>query len=555
MLVGVRRATGLRRWLVAIAAAVASLALAAAALGALGDLTPAGCISDVTDPAGCVTTAQGLNNAAGVAVSPDGASVYAVSQGDDAIVRFNRGANGALTPAGCIADAGDPAGCGAAAQGLDTAAGVAVSPDGASVYAVSATDSAIVRFDRAANGALSNPSCIEDIETNGSCDDVGASGEAQGLNGARSVAVSPDGASVYAVSDTDDAIVRFDRAANGALSNPSCIEDIEANGSCDDVGASGEAQGLNFANGVALSPDGASVYVVGASDSAIARFDRVPSGALTPAGCIDDVGDLAGCGVTAQGLFGAADVTVSPDGASVYAVSQADDAIVRFDRAAGGALSNPGCIADVGDAAGCGATAQGLSSGRSVAVSPDGASVYAVSVGDDAIVRFDRAGGGGLSNSSCIEDPPSGGGCVGTAQGLNDAGGVAVSPDGASVYAVAFTDSAIVRLDREGPPAPPPPPPEGGGSEVADTSPPDTTITAGPKARTKKKSATFSFSSSEPGSTFECKLDDGAFEPCTSPHDVKVKKGKHKFEVRAKDAAGNTDPTPASQSWKVKKKK
>ncbi len=27
------------------------------------------------------------------------------------------------------------------------------------------------------------------------------------------------------------------------------------------------------------------------------------------------------------------------------------------------------------------------------------------------------------------------------------------------------------------------------------------------------------------------------------------------FEVRATDAAGNTDPTPATQSWKVKKKK
>ena len=45
------------------------------------------------------------------------------------------------------------------------------------------------------------------------------------------------------------------------------------------------------------------------------------------------------------------------------------------------------------------------------------------------------------------------------------------------------------------------------------------------------------------------------FEPCTSPEDVKVKKGKHTFEVRATDAAGNTDPTPATQSWTVKKKK
>jgi hypothetical protein len=34
-----------------------------------------------------------------------------------------------------------------------------------------------------------------------------------------------------------------------------------------------------------------------------------------------------------------------------------------------------------------------------------------------------------------------------------------------------------------------------------------------------------------------------------------VKKGKHTFEVRAVDAAGNVDPTPASDTWKRKKKK
>jgi len=99
------------------------------------------------------------------------------------------------------------------------------------------------------------------------------------------------------------------------------------------------------------------------------------------------------------------------------------------------------------------------------------------------------------------------------------------------------------------------PPPSDGGAAAADTTPPDTQITDGPKSKTKKKTATFEFTSTEPGSTFECKLDDGQFQPCTSPHDVKAKKGKHTFEVRARDAAGNVDPTPAEQSWTVKKKK
>jgi hypothetical protein len=85
-------------------------------------------------------------------------------------------------------------------------------------------------------------------------------------------------------------------------------------------------------------------------------------------------------------------------------------------------------------------------------------------------------------------------------------------------------------------------------------SPPETTLTRGPKAKTKKKRAIFTFISSEPGSSFRCKLDNGAFEPCTSPDELKVKKGKHHFEVRA-TAKGQTDASPATDDWKVKKKR
>jgi hypothetical protein len=88
-----------------------------------------------------------------------------------------------------------------------------------------------------------------------------------------------------------------------------------------------------------------------------------------------------------------------------------------------------------------------------------------------------------------------------------------------------------------------------------DLTPPQTTITRGPKDKTKKKTATFEFSSSESGATFECSLDGGVFAPCTSPYTLKVKKGKHSFQVRAKDVTGNVDASPATDDWKVKKKK
>lgn len=63
------------------------------------------------------------------------------------------------------------------------------------------------------------------------------------------------------------------------------------------------------------------------------RFDRAPNGSLTSTGCIVDVGDLGSTGCpTAQGLNFARSVAVSPDGGSVYAVSSTDSAIVRFAR-------------------------------------------------------------------------------------------------------------------------------------------------------------------------------------------------------------------------------
>jgi glucosylceramidase len=85
-----------------------------------------------------------------------------------------------------------------------------------------------------------------------------------------------------------------------------------------------------------------------------------------------------------------------------------------------------------------------------------------------------------------------------------------------------------------------------------DLSEPDTSIETGPAGTTADGSATFEFSSSEPGSTFACSLDGAPFAACTSPHNLLgLGNGDHRFEVRAIDAAGNADDTPASRTWTI----
>jgi hypothetical protein len=85
---------------------------------------------------------------------------------------------------------------------------------------------------------------------------------------------------------------------------------------------------------------------------------------------------------------------------------------------------------------------------------------------------------------------------------------------------------------------------------VIDATAPETTISSAPKSGTAT-SATFAFSASEGGS-FECRLDGAPFAVCGSPKSYSpLRPGDHRFEVRAVDAAGNADPTPALHAWKV----
>jgi hypothetical protein len=85
-----------------------------------------------------------------------------------------------------------------------------------------------------------------------------------------------------------------------------------------------------------------------------------------------------------------------------------------------------------------------------------------------------------------------------------------------------------------------------------DTVAPDTVITSSPSNPTNSASAAFQFRSAEENSTFECKLDGGAYEPCEPGKEYTgLSDGEHVFLVRAVDAAGNEDRSPASRTFVV----
>jgi hypothetical protein len=121
--------------------------------------------------------------------------------------------------------------------------------------------------------------------------------------------------------------------------------------------------------------------------------------------------------------------------------------------------------------------------------------------------------------------------------------GLMVAASGGANPTTLATGSAVAPVD-----------PEWAVGESPDSSAPQTTISKRPANRGKRRKARYRVEASEPQSTFECKLDRRPFKPCSSPRKLKrLKPGRHRFKVRATDGAGNTDPSPARDRFRVVK--
>ncbi len=79
--------------------------------------------------------------------------------------------------------------------------------------------------------------------------------------------------------------------------------------------------------------------------------------------------------------------------------------------------------------------------------------------------------------------------------------------------------------------------------------PPVPTIDSGPSGPVASTAATFTFSTTESGASFDCKLDSGSFVACAgSANFVSLVQGSHTFVVRSRDAIGNVS-AEASRTW------
>jgi 6-phosphogluconolactonase (cycloisomerase 2 family) len=516
-------------------------ATAAPASAAPGDLTFQGCLSpdtnvlaggtnacsQVTGVASAGGPESGLDGPQGMAVSPDGTSVYTLAFNDDAIARFSRNAStGVLTYQDCITgefetgDDGGDANCdasptdmaGGSDSGLDQPYGLVISPDGASVYVTTINDDSVVHFQRnLSTGALTYQSCFTGETATGndggnnSCTAIpshAVAGNDSGLDKVRAIAIDPNGETVYASGPADDSIARFTRnAMTGALTYAGCLTAEGATGSTGTMACTnlpgitpvGDNSGFDNPQAITVSPNGASLYVASGNDASVTRFGRTAvTGVLTHQECLtrDSGVGLLGCtqlsGSTANGFDSGLDnlraVVVSSNGASLYVIAGGDASIAHFGRDAGtGALSFQSCI--TGDlAAGPGgtnactsqistATANGDQSGwlmggipPALAINAAGTGVFFGTGNDRSVVQLDRnTTTGALTprrclttetesvNSVCSAVTPTGSAGLNTA--FNVIGGLALSPDGTSLYTAAISSDAVSRFAFE--PAPP----------------------------------------------------------------------------------------------------
>ncbi len=326
-------------------------------------------------------TITGLDGASNVIVSADGRYVYVASELDQTIAFFvkHEGDNQLTFISSTVFDvAGNPV-------NIALPSDMAFIPDGSVLMVTSETGNRVDFFEVGGSGDLVFQGSLVDGGRDSGMTTI------DGLAGASSIAVSPDGRHMYVTGAMDNAIAVFSKPDDGpelmGFGLPLFVQKL-ANLDMDASPAMNVVSCLGGASSVEVSPDGMHVYVTGETDNSIAVFSRDSNtGELTFVESLTDSG-LDSMSNTVENLLAPVSVSISPGGMTVYVAASGSNAVTVFERDFGsGALTFSETLAS-GDADGAGTTVAGVSNVSSVFASVDGLHVYASGTGDDAIVRF-----------------------------------------------------------------------------------------------------------------------------------------------------------------------
>lgn len=350
-----------------------------------------GCFQVYRGSARC-SAARALETPRTIVVSPDGANVYVTAQSNSAVAVFSRLAGGALRQlAGqdaCVSQAS--ARC-LPARSLGQPGGLAVSPDGAHVYAGS--NSGIAIFGRIRpSGRL-----VQLVGAEGCVNQRGGTGcdrAAGSFQGGLGLAVSPDGRNVYAVSGAGT-LHTFTRDARGRLRQDACLSDRGRDPGC--PAARSLAGGASIAispdgRNVYVAARSSSGIAALARDPESGALTQLPG----TDGCATATGSRGKC-ARGTALAEAVSVAVSGNGRWVYVASAGRQrggiAVFARDRTTG-ALAQAGCIA-ASPAGGC-TRGRALVGTRSVAASPEGRNAYSAAAGPGGAATHSPGGGVGV---------------------------------------------------------------------------------------------------------------------------------------------------------------
>jgi DNA-binding beta-propeller fold protein YncE len=353
--------------------------------------------------------------------------------------------------AGCIHKKGTNR-C-ARGRALSSPEDIVISPDGRHAYVASFGSQGIAVFKRARRTGF-----LEQLPRRRGCVRHRGGrfcGAGRAIAGPVSIAISPDGANVYVASAGSDAVSVFARnRRTGVISQLAgargCVSQRPGGGCV--VG-----RALNEPTSVAVSPNGAHVYVTGRRfPSGVAVFNRAADGSLTqppgPAGCATHRGGFD-C-AAARALASPEEVTVSPDSRFVLVAAMRSSAVIVMAQGPEGlsqAEGPAGCIANGGGTEGC-APARGLAGPVDLVVTPDGRNVYTASSVGDAIAILARNRATGVlsqvpGRAGCISQGGGGGRCI-RGNGLDEVWSVAASPDGRNVYGVSTKVNMLGAMAR-----------------------------------------------------------------------------------------------------------